>query len=73
MAVTLPEGKKPWQSRTLVLNGVVGLCAAVGLFLPGALSISDWIAANGASVTLVWSLANMVLRVVTKEKVTLID
>ena len=68
---TLPVGKPAWTSKTLVLNAILGVLSAVALFAPGALSISDWISANGATVALVWSGASMLLRLVTKEAIQL--
>jgi predicted phage tail protein len=65
--------KAPWQSKTLVLNAILGVLAAVALFAPGALHISDWIASNGATVALIWSGASMLLRLVTKDAIQLGD
>lgn len=57
--------KSPLLSKTLWVNAVVALCAL--LYPPAA----DWIQANGASVALIMSGVNMLLRLVTKEKLEL--
>ena len=67
------ETKKPWQSRTMVLNALMGLAAAASLFIPQAHVVPDYISANPTQVALIWSILNMVLRAVTKDKVSLGD
>jgi hypothetical protein len=65
------EVKKPWQSKTMLLNGIGGLLVFLALFVPGAEGVSAWLNANGATVGMVWAFANMVLRMVTKGKIQL--
>ena len=65
------DTKKPWQSKTLVLNAVIGLAAAASLFLPQAATVPTFITAHGAEIAMGWSLLNMVLRLVSKDKISL--
>lgn len=67
------ETKKPWQSRTLVLNALMGVIAAVALFVPGASVVSDFLKGHEGEAVMVWSLLNVVLRAVTKDKIALVD
>ena len=56
--------KKPWFSKTLWTN----LVLAVVAFLPG---VGDWFSANPTVLPLVFTGANIVLRLVTKDKIGL--
>ncbi len=67
------ETKKPWQSKTMLVNGVLGLAAFVSLFLPQGAVVSTWISGHGAELALGWSALNMILRAVTKDRVKLVD
>jgi len=53
------EAKKPWQSKTILLNFVV---AASALFYP---PVGEWIAAHPVEVASLFSLGNIFLRLVT--------
>lgn len=55
--------KKPYLSKTLILNLIVAVCAMFGP------EVSDY--AKPESIILVLTVANMVLRLVTKEKIGL--
>ncbi len=67
------ETKRPWQSKTLVVNAVLGVVAAVAVFLPGAQSVHDFITGHAAEIGMGWSILNIILRAVTKDKVALGD
>lgn len=58
------EAKKPWLSKTVWLNVV----SALAVFIPGA---SEWIAAHPDMMISLLSLANVVLRLVSKDAVNL--
>lgn len=69
-----PSGtKKPWQSKTILLNVILALLGVAALFWPGAMGITDWIAANGALIGSVWGLLNVILRFVSKDTISLTD
>ena len=57
--------KKPWQSKTLWANCVVGVLAVSGL--------REKLGIGGDQVLMVLSVVNMVLRLVTKDKVGLLE
>ena len=65
--------KKPWQSKTLLINGILGVIAFVAMFVPQASSIGDFIGAHGAEIGVVWSVLNVALRFATKDKITLTE
>lgn len=68
----MEASKKPWQSKTIVLNALFGLFALVALFAPlGAQHLHDVLANNGAIVAAVWSGLNILLRFVSKDKIQL--
>ena len=67
------EVKRPWQSKSMVLNGVLGLLSAAALFMPGAESLAAWINGHAAEVGMAWGVLNIVLRAVTKDKIGLHD
>lgn len=59
------ESKKPYHSKTLIVNAVV---AVLALFAPGA---SEFISSHPGEVTIVFSLINMAIRLVTKDKISI--
>lgn len=65
------ESKKPWQSKTIVLNAIMGAASLAVLFVPQAGAVKPWIDANAAAIATVWSVLNMVLRAVTKDRIAL--
>lgn len=65
------ETKYPWQSKTIVLNAIMGLVTAVALFVPGAEVVKEFLSAHMAEVGFVWSVLNLVLRAITKDKIVL--
>ena len=67
------ETKKAWQSRTIVLNAIMGLIGAVALFVPQAKVVGDFLTSHSEAVIMVWSLMNVVLRAVTSGKISLTD
>jgi len=67
------ETKYPWQSRTILMNGIVGLVAFLSLFWSGAHVITDYLTSHSAQAVVIWSVLNMALRLVTKDKIVLTD
>jgi hypothetical protein len=61
----METSKKPWQSKTILLNFVV---AASALFYP---PVGEWIAAHPVEVASLFSLGNIVLRLVTKNAISI--
>jgi hypothetical protein len=73
MGASEMDTKKPWQSKTLLLNGILGLVAFVSLFWAGASSVSAFLNAHGAEIAMFWSILNIGLRAITKDKIVLVD
>ena len=65
------ENKKPWQSKTMLLNGIAGLAMFVALFVPQAEGVKVFIEHNASQIGMIWGILNMVLRSVTKDKIVL--
>lgn len=57
--------KKPWQSKTLVVNFL--MAAGVLLYPP----MSGWISAHPTEVASAWAVLGILLRLVTKDRVSL--
>ena len=67
------ETKPAWTSKTIIVNAVLGMLAAVAVFVPGAEVARAWIGAHGAEIGIGWSILNIVLRAITKDKISLGD
>lgn len=60
--------KKPWQSKTVVINAISGLAAIVALFVPGAEAFAGKYAGE---IVLALNAINLVLRITTKNKISI--
>lgn len=67
------DTKKPWQSKTILLNGIVGMAGFIAMFIPQASGIQDFINHNAMAIGSVWSVLNVVIRFISKDKVSLTD
>ena len=67
------ETKKPWLSKTIVLNAIMGLAAAAAAFWPGASGVNTWMSANASLIAGVWAVLNIALRAITKDKIGLTE
>jgi len=67
------EGKKPWQSKSILVNALCGVGLALSPFVPGLESVSQFVQGHAVEIGVGWSVLNVVLRLVTKEKITLVD
>ena len=66
------ENTKPlWQSKTIIINAIMGIITAVAVFVPGAEVVKEFLNAHVAEVGFVWSVINLILRAVTKDKIVL--
>lgn len=61
----MEESKSPLLSKTLWTNLIFALSA---LFIP---AVKEWISANPDVMAIAWSGINMVIRLVTKQKIGL--
>lgn len=67
------QSKKPWESRTIILNAVLGVLVAVIEFIPAAKTYADYIQSHGSEIAVFWSILAIVLRTLTKDKIVLRD
>jgi len=58
--------KKPWLSKTIIINLIVGIAA----FIPTA---RDWVAENPGVLLSFLSFVGLGLRMITKDKIVLVD
>jgi len=64
--VEVPAAVKPaWQSKTIWINMIMAIIAVIGVWVP---DVSRWVDADG--VMMLFAAVNIVLRAVTKDKVT---
>lgn len=63
----MEKTKKPLYSRTLWVNLIMAVSA---LFIPG---VGSWMSGNIETVTIIFTGINMLLRLVTKNKISLND
>lgn len=73
MADIITSTKYPWQSKTIVFNVIGVVLAAASLFWPGANSVTVWMTANAPLLGTIWAVLNIVLRLVTKDAISLQD
>lgn len=67
------ETKKPYLSKTIILNALLGVIAAVAAFVPAASVVSTFISAHAVEIGMGWSILNIILRAVTHNKISLED
>jgi hypothetical protein len=67
------ESKKPWQSKTVVVNGIMGLLSFVAIFLPGAEGLKSLINGHPGEIIMAWSVIGIALRMISKDKIALVD
>lgn len=71
--VPTPESKPWYLSKTMWLNLVMGLAAALGGIVPALAPVKDWLAANVVLVNTVWAGLGLLLRLISNGKVVLWD
>jgi uncharacterized membrane protein required for colicin V production len=57
------ESKKPWQSKTVLVNVAAAIAAA---FYP---PVAEWIRTNPEAIATGFAVINLVLRLVTKNSI----
>lgn len=65
--------KKPYLSRTIIVNTLLGVISAVSLFVPAAAPVAEFIKSHAAEIGMVWGILNIILRAITKDKIQLQD
>ena len=61
----MEPAKKPWQSKTIIMNFV--LAASALLYPP----VSEWISANPVAVASAWAVLGILVRLITRDRVSL--
>lgn len=59
-----------WTSKTFIFNLLTAILAVVSIFVP---AVKDVLTAHIAEFGMVWGLAGILLRLVTKDKVVLTE
>lgn len=67
------ENKKPWLSKTVIINALVGLSVALSPFIPGLAGVQPFIAANLGMISMLWGALNIALRFISKGAISLED
>ena len=62
------KNKSIFKSKTAALGFITSLAGVVGFFVP---SVSDWVAANAPAILSGLGVVGIVLRLATKDKVSL--
>lgn len=65
--------KKPWTSKTVIINAIMGLIATVSIFFPAASGIGEFITNHATTIGVIWSVINVAVRFITHDKVQLTD
>lgn len=63
----LDQVKKPWLSKTLWLNAVVAVLALAGI------NAGEWVSAHMDIVVAAVAGLNFLLRLITKDKITILE
>lgn len=64
-----PKVKPWWQSKMILVNILMGIAMIVAQFKPGA---ADFIKEYFAESGMAWAFINVVLRAVTRDKVSIV-
>lgn len=65
------EGKVWWQSKTILVNAILGVLMAIIPVVPAAKPIADWMGSHLEVIGVGWSMLGMLLRAVTSDKIIL--
>lgn len=65
---------KPWYlSKSIWLSLVGGIASALAAAFPQANAVSQFIAANLPVIGMIWGVLGLVVRLVTKDKISLVE
>jgi len=65
--------KKLFKSKTFWFSFLTGLVIALLPLFPVLTPVKDWMAGNSAVVGTVWTVLALIIRILTKDKITLVD
>lgn len=67
------DTKKPWQSKTIVLNFIFTALSTAALFFPQANFVTQFLNAHMVEIGMAWGMLGMLLRFITKDQIQLVD
>ncbi len=67
------ESKKPWLSKTIIINAIVGVALGLSPFIPSLAAVGEFFKNNAVLIGTAWSILNIALRTITKGKISLED
>lgn len=67
------EVKVWWKSKSMLFSMATGLFGVLVVAMPSLKPANDWLAANLGTVSIVWGVLGSILRMVTKDKIVLVD
>lgn len=67
------QTKEPYKSKTIIINSILGLSMALTPFIPQLAVVKTFIETNAVLLGTVWSVLNIVLRAISKDKIVLTD
>lgn len=67
------DSKKPWQSKTILLNAIMAIAVGLAPFIPQLSGVSDYVALHASLFTSIWGVLNMAIRFISKDKISLVD
>lgn len=67
------DDKKPWASKTILVNAVLGVLVALVPLIPVLSGISNWINSHGIELGVGWAVLGMGLRLISKGAIVLRD
>lgn len=67
------EGIKFWQSKTVLVNMIVGISVALVPAVPALHVVADFANQNSGALAMVWAVLNIAIRFITKNKISLFD
>ena len=67
------ETKKPYQSKTIILNAIVGVSVALTPFIPALAPVKSFIEQNAIMIGSIYSVLAIFLRYISKDKIVLVD
>ena len=67
------ESKKPWFSKTIIINAIAGLSIALSPFIPALAGVNPFIQSHIAVIGSAWAMLNIIVRLITKNAVSLED
>lgn len=69
----MQDTKKPYESKTIIINAIIGLSMALSAFIPQLSGVKSFIETNAVMIGTVWSILGIALRAISKDKIVLTD